>query len=86
MAVEAIRTIITCDRCGIEFSVAIDAAHIPPPGWSMHDIAVDAVRGSLEYEQLLQFGCPQGHGGVSSVQNHLMLCCGCTNSIDEENA
>ena len=85
MAVKAIRAIILCDLCGIEFSVAIEEATNPVAGWSMWDVAEDAVRGSLGYEQK---ATPDRLGGLlghsSSVQQGQMLCADCTLVIDGE--
>ena len=85
MPVKAIRAVIECERCGIEFSVEIEAS--VPEKWSMWDVAKDAVRGSLDYEC-----CPSPGSGrvagllgrVSSVQHDQMLCADCTQAVDRE--
>ena len=85
MPVKAIRAVILCDRCGVEFSVAIEETTIPVAGWSMWDVAEDAVRGSLDYAQTYRvdrIACLIGH--LSSVQQGQMLCADCTASVDRE--
>lgn len=82
MPIDSIRGYVTCDSCGTPFSAGIDEPTIPPAGWSMFDIAADAVRGSLEYqyETLQEKGKRPwiGNAGLSSVQNGELLCCECT--------
>lgn len=40
----------SCDDCGTEFSVTVDPALVMPTGWSVFDVAEDAVRGGFGYE------------------------------------
>ena len=87
MSVKAIRAIILCDRCGSEFSVAIEEATNPGAGWSMWDVAEDAVCGSLDYQQQATPDRPDrplGYG--SSVQHGQMLCADCTRVLNNEEA
>ncbi len=80
MSVKVIRAFIACDECGREFSVAIEETTHPPPGWSMWDVAKDAVRGSLEYNER-----DAGHWHISSsVQDEKMLCAACTVTYDRQ--
>jgi hypothetical protein len=81
MPITAIRVYAACDECGVPFSVAIDEADMPAPGWSMYDIAVDAVRSSLDYrhESVGEKGKrPDFGASLSSVENNKLLCCDCT--------
>jgi hypothetical protein len=67
MSVVRIEAVIACDGCGSKFMVDVDAAYKPPQGWSMWDVAQDAVRGGLD-------------GG--SIQGDIMLCLKCTKIAD----
>lgn len=67
MSVSRIEAIIACDGCGAKFTADVDAAYKPPQGWSMWDVAQDAVRGGND-------------GG--SVQGGMMLCQKCTKTCD----
>lgn len=79
MSVIKIRAYIECDECGAQFSVGMDPTDKPNKDWSLWDMAEDAVRGSVEYEdKLWQYGL------VSSVQNGKMLCKDCTTKADGE--
>ncbi len=80
MPIQSIRVTAACDVCGITFSVAIDEADVLPQGWSIYDVAVDAVRGGVEYRD-----CRAEHlcrGVASSVQQGLLLCRECTVDAD----
>lgn len=52
----------------------IEGSYEPPCGWSIHDLAVDAVRG----------GHVREGRGLSSVQGEsdMCLCAKCTNKVD----
>jgi hypothetical protein len=77
MSVIRIRAHIKCDECGAQFSVGMDPSYEPPAKWSLWDVAEDAVRGSVQYEdKLWQYGL------VSSVQDGKMLCKACTEKAD----
>ena len=70
-----IKARFSCDDCGTEFLIAIDPASQPPEGWSMFDMAEDAICGWLDYED--------GHdedepGGGGSVEDDRHLCRRCT--------
>lgn len=82
MPIDAIRVYVICDACGVPFSVGIDAAAIVPVDWDIFEMAIDAVRGSLEYqyESLSERGKRPGFGdaSLSSVQDGKLLCCDCT--------
>jgi hypothetical protein len=66
-----------CDECGNEFIVTIDPACEPPAGWTVFEVAEDAVRGGVTYED-------ERGGDVSSVQNELHLCSQCTRRHDAD--
>ena len=34
-----------CDRCGERFAVALEPALQPPVGWTLYEVAEDAIRG-----------------------------------------
>jgi len=77
MSVIKIRAFIECDECGAQFSVALDPADPTPDGWTLWELAEDAVRGSVNYED------KTWHSGLSSsVQNDKMLCKDCTAKED----
>lgn len=66
MSVVNITATIECDECGTQFTVALDESYVPPPGWAVFDIAVDAIRGTL----------------WESVENERHLCRTCTHKAD----
>lgn len=76
MSVTCILATIACDSCGAEFRVELDPAYNPPAGWSIWDVAVDAVRGGVEADGT----------GSTSVQDGEMLCSSCTKERDEQRA
>lgn len=84
MSVIKIRAHIECDECGAQFSVGMDPSDKPVKDWCLWDMAEDAVRGSVQYEdKIWQYGL------VSSVQDGKMLCKDCTEKADarpDENA
>ena len=79
MSVIKIRAYIECDECGAQFSVGMDPADKPNKDWTLWDMAEDAVRGSVEYEDK-----SWRYGLVSSVQDGKMLCKDCTTKADEQ--
>lgn len=82
MPITAIRVHVTCDACGVPFSVGIDEPTMPLPGWCMFDMAIDAVRNSLayQYETIAERGKRPwlGDACLSSVYADKLLCCECT--------
>jgi hypothetical protein len=78
MSLIHIRAHFDCDECGKQFSVGIAADYEPPAGWCVFDVAVDAVRGSVDYDEKGYVG-----GLSSSVQNDKHLCRTCTVKADE---
>ena len=88
MPVRTIRAYVECDQCGLQFSVAIEETSSCPLEWSMYDMAIDAVRGSLEYEEVpLQGGRLSGLiSKSSSIQNGQILCAECTRIEDAKHA
>lgn len=77
MSIELIKALFNCDGCGCQFSVLIDNAQKVPDGWDLYDIAVDAVRGSIGYQDRTQ------KQGSSSVQDDKHLCAKCTRAADD---
>lgn len=69
-----IRASFACDGCGAAFSVQMEPPYEPPPGWSLFDCAVDAVRGSIGYEGPKSI---QGFKGDSIVEDGRQLCGRC---------
>lgn len=75
MSIASITAVVACDACGTRFSVDLDAAYKPPAGWSLHEVAEDAVRGGGG--ELLD-SC--------SVQDGQTLCAACTRQADAATA
>lgn len=51
--IQHIEAQFSCDDCGTEFTVKLDPAYIPPTSptsWSIFDVAEDAIRAGLTYE------------------------------------
>lgn len=68
-----------CDECGKQFKVNVDPAS-SCESWSVHDFAVDAVRGGhVEPERGESYLT-----AFSSVQNDKILCVDCTTEEDEK--
>ena len=85
MPIKAIRAVIECEGCGVEFSVGIAEDLMPEAEWCMWDVAQDAVRGSLDYRQAS--GQPNVSSlAVSSIQDGKMLCADCTRTADAKEA
>lgn len=80
MPLIGVRAEFHCDDCGSPFSVDMEPSYVPEPGWSVYDIAVDAVRGSIRYTGPFH----DGLRGVSSVQGDRCLCGRCTDIHDKE--
>lgn len=76
----AIKAKFACDQCGEEFSVSIDPASIGAPGWSVFEIAEDAIRGGIGYED----GAPHEPGKVGAVEGNRHLCKECANEDSQE--
>lgn len=79
MSLIEVRAEFLCDGCGRPFSVRVEAPYVPPEGWSVFDVAQDAVRGSIDYVGPKN---PGGFRGISSVQNDRHLCGLCTSGAD----
>ncbi len=63
-----------CDLCGVQFKITVDPAVEASDGSSAYDLAEDAVKGSVDYEQI-------GDDillGICSVQHGKHLCDACT--------
>ncbi len=75
MGVVSIQSTVSCDGCGTHFKVDHDPAYKPPAGWSLFDVAEDAVRGGYVLGSSL-------FDGSCSVQNGSMLCIPCTRAAD----
>lgn len=75
MAVVSIQSEIACDECGSRFKVDHDLAYKPPSGWSLFEVAEDAVRGGYAAGKSI-------FDGSCSVQDGSMLCIPCTRSAD----
>jgi hypothetical protein len=80
MSLNFIRAHFNCDECGTQFSVSMDPALKPPSAWSLFDCAVDAVRGTIDYEEHRN----RDILGLSSVQDDKHLCAACTSKADAE--
>lgn len=68
-----------CDDCGTEFIVRLDPGYDPPGDWTVMDVAEDAVRAGLWYEDATG-GFPQGSGCVGDDGRH--YCQRCTKKMD----
>lgn len=75
-----IKAKFSCDECGTEFIVSIDPPYEPPAGWSMFDVAEDAIRGGQDYED----GHEPQSDYIGSVQDDRHLCGRCTRKADQE--
>ena len=76
MSVISIKSAIECDGCGARFAVDHDPAYKPPSGWSLWDVAEDAVRGGhVDGASIFDGSC--------SVQDGQTLCIPCTQKADE---
>jgi len=75
MSVVSIQSVVSCDNCGATFKVDHDPAYCPPEGWSLFDVAEDAVRGGYVHGSSI-------FDGSCSVQNGSMLCIPCTRAAD----
>jgi hypothetical protein len=80
MSLNFLKAHFNCDGCGTQFSVGLDPALQPPSGWSLFDCAVDAVRGTVDYEEARN----RDSIGLSSVQDDKHLCATCTAKADAE--
>lgn len=69
-----IRASFSCDECGKPFSIVLDSPYTAPEGWSLFDIAVDGIRGTVGYEG------PQntkGFAGLCAVDKDRHICGAC---------
>lgn len=69
-----------CDDCGTEFVVSLDPASQAPRGWTVFEIAEEAIRGGSEYRD--GFERPGAIGSVSIHGRH--YCDRCTLKHDSE--
>ena len=83
MALIEIRARFRCDDCGREFSVQLDPVDKPPTGWSVFDVAEDAIRGGAGYIGPDVTGSVQKSDTISDKDNK-HLCGTCTEKTDEE--
>lgn len=67
MSIVEINATFSCDGCGAHFNVDLDNAATLPNGWTLTELAVDAVRGGPV---------------MSSVQDGMDLCAECTAVAD----
>ena len=79
MSIRYIHVHANCDECGLPFRVELELAYTTPHGWTVYDLAVDAIRGSLEYHDSVILG-----SGSSSVQGDKHLCHMCTYKADRK--
>lgn len=63
----------SCDECGAQFTLALDPAYSPPGGWSVFDIAEDAIRSGRQYSD--ETGVICGLGGVDGDSMHYCDSC-----------
>lgn len=75
-----IKAKFSCDECGTEFLVSMDPATDPPAGWSVFDLAEDAIRAGHDYED----GHEPQSDWIGSVEGDRHLCGKCTRKSDQE--
>lgn len=63
----------SCDECGTEFVLSLDPAYSPPNGWSVFEIAEDAIRAGRQYSD--GAGVTSGLGGVDGDGRHYCDSC-----------
>lgn len=61
-----------CDTCSKAFAVRIDSAVRPRAGWSVFEIAEDAIRAGLDYED--ENPIPGGFGAVDNGNHYCVQC------------
>jgi hypothetical protein len=81
MCLIEVRANFLCDGCGRPFNIRIEPPYVPPEGWSVFDVAEDAVRGSIDYVGPKN---EDGTRGSSSVQDGRHLCGLCTFTADRD--
>lgn len=74
-----IKAKFACDDCGTEFLVRLDPGYDPPDHWTVMDVAEDAVRSGMWYEDATG-DYPQGSGCVGDDGRH--YCQRCTSKMD----
>ena len=74
MSVNTITASIQCDDCGKNFRVSLDESARTPEGWTLFELAEDAVRGGVSTVDPI--------GQSTSVQDGMMLCPTCTRERD----
>lgn len=45
MSLIRVEAVFSCDECGKQISTMLDESYKPPVGWSVFDVAEDALRG-----------------------------------------
>lgn len=79
-----IRAYFTCDRCDQTFTVQLDPPYVPPEGWTMYDVAEDAVRGSSGYGGPLSKSGVEGCSSIWQKTGKWRHLCGrCTSVLDK---
>lgn len=73
-----VRARVECEACGKGFTVALDSGLDCPLGWSVFDLAKDAVRGG----EIVEEAGKRIELKSSSVQDDKMLCGACTDDAD----
>lgn len=74
--IKEVKATFACDRCDQEFSVKVDPAINPPADWAVYDIAVDAIRSLLNYEDSsIPIGESLLGGSVDANGNHYCQRC-----------
>lgn len=73
--IKEVKATFECDRCGTEFTVKIDTAIEPPAGWSVFEIAEDAIWSLLNYEDAtIKKGDTILGGSVDSGKHYCQRC------------
>lgn len=65
-----------CDDCGTEFLIHLDPAYEPLHGWSVFEVAVDAIRQGNPgtYEDGIDRTTPLGSGSVDDERHYCEPC------------
>lgn len=83
MSLYKIEAVFTCDGCGCQFKVELDAAQPARKGRTFFDIAVDEVRGGSCTVIAASKHLNWANVGMCSVQNDKHLCPKCTREADK---
>lgn len=75
--IQHIESQFSCDDCGTEFIVKLDPVWTLPDGWSLFDIAEDAIRRGLSYSDAAEYvvGRDSYCGRVDADGRHLCRRC-----------